>query len=92
VDLDSNKVISCVGDEASILPKRIGKRLRDALSGIMNNSMGEQTETTKNVLISEMTIRMFVETIGHFGSHIIHGVAGSTFDVCILCIIELNSI
>ena len=81
VDLDQNKVISCVGDEGSILPKRMAKRLRDALGGIMNNSMGEQTETRKNVLISEMVIRMFVESMGHYGNHIIHGPTGPTFDV-----------
>lgn len=69
VDLDQNKIISCVGDEGTILPKRIHRKLRDALQLVLN--LTDQKESTKNVLISECFIRMFVETMGHHAHHLV---------------------
>lgn len=69
MDLDQNKVISCVGDEGTILPKKIHRTLRDALQGALN--LSDQKDSTKNVLISECFIRMFVETMGHHANHIV---------------------
>jgi len=67
VDLDHNKVMSCVGDEGSILPKRIHRKVKDALQFVLN--LADQKESTKNALISECFIRMFVETLGHHSNH-----------------------
>lgn len=64
MDLDQRKILSAVGDEGSILPKRLYKKLREALASVLN--LADQTEYTKNVLISECFIRMFVETLGHY--------------------------
>jgi len=68
IDLDENKIVSCVGDEGTILPKRIHRKVRDALLQIL--SLTDQKDSTKNVLISECFIRMFVETLGHHGHHV----------------------
>ena len=69
IELDQNKVLSCVGDESNILPKRIYRKLRTALQFVVN--MPDQKEHTKNVLTSECFIRMFVETLGHYSNHIV---------------------
>lgn len=67
--MDQSKVLSCVGDENNILPKRIYRKIRNAIQFVLN--MPDQKESTKNVLISECFIRMFVETLGHFSNHIV---------------------
>lgn len=67
--MDNNKIISCVGDEGTILPKRIHRKLKDALQLVLN--LADQKDSTKNVLISECFIRMFVETMGHHAQHIV---------------------
>jgi len=83
VDLDQNKVISCVGDEGTILPKRIHRKLRDALQLAL--TLADQKESTKNVLISECFIRMFVETMGHHANHIVVQQDGlKLFEVCLI--------
>lgn len=69
VDLDQSKVISCVGDEGTILPKRIHRKLKEALLRVLD--LTDQKDSTKNVLISECFIRMFVETMGHHAHHIV---------------------
>jgi hypothetical protein len=69
VDLDANKIIRCVGDEGTILPKRIHHKLRDALQCVLH--LSDQGESTKNVLFSECFIRMFVDVLGHYGGHVV---------------------
>ena len=68
IDLDTNKVLRCVGDEGTILPKRIHNKLRDSLTCVLN--LSDQGDSTKNVLISECFIRIFVDIMGHYGNHI----------------------
>ena len=75
VDLDTNKILRCVGDEGSILPKRINRKLRESLQCVIN--LGDQGDAMKNVLFSECFIRMFVEIMGHFGNHITRQADGS---------------
>ncbi|ODM98279.1 Suppression of tumorigenicity 5 protein [Orchesella cincta] len=70
LDVDHGKIISCVGDEGTILPKRIHRKLRNALSQLVLDLAG-QKESTRNVLVSECFIRMFVETLGHYSNHIV---------------------
>lgn len=76
LDVENGKIISCVGDEGTILPKRIHRKLRNALSQLVLD-LADQKESTKNVLISECFIRMFVETLGHYSNHIITKPDGS---------------
>jgi len=81
LDVDHGKIISCVGDEGTILPKRIHRKLRNALSQLVLDLAG-QKESTRNVLVSECFIRMFVETLGHYSSHIVTKQDGTrAFDV-----------
>jgi hypothetical protein len=79
IDLDQNKVLSCVGDENNILPKRIYRKLRTALQFVV--SMPDQKEHTKNVLTSECFIRMFVETLGHYSAYFVKQDGVKVFDV-----------
>ncbi|XP_046615979.1 uncharacterized protein LOC124303147 isoform X1 [Neodiprion virginianus] len=69
VDLDSSKVISAVGDESSILPSRLQKGLKSALQLVSNNT--KTGDGSRNFLVSEAFLRVFVETCAHCDSHIV---------------------
>ncbi|CAH0383279.1 unnamed protein product [Bemisia tabaci] len=61
VDLDLGKVIISIGDELSILPTKVAKGLKAALQLNL-----PADSTTRNLLISEALVRLFVELIGHY--------------------------
>lgn len=68
VDLHLSKVICWVGDEQRILPKRIRNSLEPALQLVTTRS----TEGgSRNLLVSETFMRMFLEVCGHYRNHII---------------------
>ncbi|XP_046743028.1 uncharacterized protein LOC124409460 isoform X2 [Diprion similis] len=69
VDLDNSKVISAVGDESSILPSRLQKGLKSALQLVSNNT--KSGDGSRNFLVSEAFLRVFVETCAHCDSHIV---------------------
>ncbi|XP_059481996.1 DENN domain-containing protein 2B-like [Neocloeon triangulifer] len=68
VDLDSGKTLRCVGDECKILPVRLQKALFKVLQ--LASSTGEN-EPTRNVLVSEAFVRLFVEACGHYKNHVV---------------------
>ncbi|CAI9722833.1 Hypothetical predicted protein [Octopus vulgaris] len=68
LDLDRKHFVSNIGDESSILPKKIQKALRSALDSARNDI---ETEGSKNLMISEAFLRLFVEMVGHTESYIL---------------------
>lgn len=68
VDLDSGKVLHCVGDESTILPRRSIRRLMSDWDVTVN--ITQQAETARNALYSESFLRVFVDLCGHYGQHI----------------------
>ncbi|XP_065347656.1 DENN domain-containing protein 2B-like isoform X3 [Cloeon dipterum] len=75
IDLDTGKAIKCLGDECKILPVRLQKALFKVLQ--LASSTGEN-EPTRNVLVSEAFIRLFVEACGHYRNHIVMQQDGKT--------------
>lgn len=67
LDLDRKHFVSNIGDESSILPKKIQKALKSALD-ICRNDL--DSDGSKNLMISEAFIRLFVELVGHIGNHV----------------------
>ncbi|XP_015116308.1 uncharacterized protein LOC107040650 isoform X2 [Diachasma alloeum] len=68
VDLDTSKVLTAVGDEGSILPKRLQEGIRSALQLVTNNT--EHGDVIRNFLVSEAFLRVFVETCAHLETHL----------------------
>ena len=68
VDLDSGKVLHCVGDEGSILPRRSIRILKSAWQITVN--ITQQADSARNALYSESFLRMFVDLCGHYEQHI----------------------
>ena len=75
VDLDSGKVLHCVGDEASILPRATVKHLK--MTWDVTVTITQQQESIRNALFSESFVRMFVDLCGHYGQHIHSSQTGS---------------
>lgn len=69
VDLDESKILQGVGDEASILPSRLRRCLKVALQLVSNTT--QPGDASRNVLVSEAFVRMFVEMCGHYRNHIV---------------------
>lgn len=69
VDLDEKRILQCVGDEMSILPPRLRRCLKIALQLVTNTT--QPWDASRNVLVSEAFVRMFVEVCGHYRNHII---------------------
>jgi hypothetical protein len=69
VDLDESRVVQGVGDEASILPSRLRRCLKVALQLVTSTT--QPWDASRNVLISEAFVRMFVEACGHYRNHIV---------------------
>ena len=67
--MDTGQIISCVGDESSILPARIRRCLKSALQLVEAASIMEPA--AHHVLVSEAFIRSWVELCGHFETHIV---------------------
>lgn len=68
VDLDEERILQCVGDEMSILPLRLRRCLKTALQLVTNTT--QPWDASRNVLVSEAFVRMFVEVCGHYRNHI----------------------
>ena len=69
VDLDESRILQGVGDEASILPTRLRRCLKVALQLVTNTT--QPRDASRNVLVSEAFVRMFVEVCGHYRNHIV---------------------
>jgi hypothetical protein len=69
VGLDESRVLQGVGDEASILPSRLRRCLKVALQLVTNTT--QPWDASRNVLVSEAFVRMFVEVCGHYRNHIV---------------------
>ncbi|KDR16140.1 DENN domain-containing protein 2C [Zootermopsis nevadensis] len=69
VDLDESQVLRSVGDESSILPSRLRRCLKVALQLVTNTT--QPWDASRNVLVSEAFVRMFVEVCGHYRNHIV---------------------
>ncbi|KAJ9593008.1 hypothetical protein L9F63_015327, partial [Diploptera punctata] len=69
IDLDEARILQGVGDEASILPTRLRRCLKVALQLVTNTT--QPRDASRNVLISEAFVRMFVEVCGHYRNHIV---------------------
>ncbi|XP_022082706.1 suppression of tumorigenicity 5 protein-like isoform X2 [Acanthaster planci] len=79
VDIDSKDFYTVVGDEATIIPKKLSHALERALTDICGSltepSYGSEDDISsedheaKNRAISEVFIRYFVETCGHYVNH-----------------------
>ncbi|GAB1602840.1 suppression of tumorigenicity 5 protein-like isoform X1 [Argonauta hians] len=68
LDLDRKHFVSNIGDESSILPKKLQKALKSALETARNDI---DTDGSKNLMISEAFLRLFVELVGHTESYIL---------------------
>ena len=77
VDLDSGKVLHCVGDESTILPRRSIRKLCSDWEVTVN--ITQQAETARNALYSESFLRVFVDLCGHYEQHINIGDSGEKF-------------
>ena len=69
VDLDEKRILQCVGDEMSILPPRLRRCLKIALQLVTNTT--QPWDASRNVLVSEAFVRMFVEVCGHYRNHMV---------------------
>ncbi|XP_067000147.2 uncharacterized protein [Anabrus simplex] len=69
VDLEESRILQCVGDESTILPARLKRGLKLALQLVDGTT--QEHEPSRNVLVSEAFVRMFVEVCGHYTTHIV---------------------
>lgn len=67
VDLDEGRLCCSVGDESTILPTRLRRCLKVALQLVTT----QESDASRNVLISEAFLRMFVEVCGHYQTYIV---------------------
>lgn len=67
VDLDRKQVLRSAGDEMTLLPKKVQKALKTALNMCKVDSDARNSQW---LMVSEAFLRMFVETVGHFGQYI----------------------
>ncbi|XP_067655162.1 DENN domain-containing protein 2A-like isoform X1 [Haliotis asinina] len=68
VDLDKKQFVRSIGDEATLLPKKLQKALKTAINMCKIDS---ESETSQWLMVSEAFMRMFIEIMGHFGEHIV---------------------
>ncbi|XP_075044632.1 DENN domain-containing protein 2B isoform X2 [Mixophyes fleayi] len=78
VDLGSDRFIKQMDDEDSLLPRKLQAALEQALErkgeliGQDSDSDTDEEYNTLNGLVSEVFIRFFVETIGHYSLFLAH--------------------
>jgi hypothetical protein len=63
VDLDNNALLESLGDEATIVPRKLQKALTGALKDTDRDS--------RDAVVFEAFLRLFVETIGHYTDYIL---------------------
>jgi len=56
-------------DEMTILPNSMNRALKEALQLVRNCTT--PSESSRNVLVSEAFVRLFVELCGHYQNHIV---------------------
>ncbi|XP_033753036.1 suppression of tumorigenicity 5 protein-like [Pecten maximus] len=66
-DLNKKQMIRSNGDEGTLIPKLIQKAMKTALNMCKNDS---DASSAKNLMVSEVFLRFFVEAIAHFAEHI----------------------
>lgn len=64
MNLDTSTIICYMGDESDIIPKRLHKGLIVALELVTEATQSD--DRTRNVLVSEAFVRMFVEACGSY--------------------------
>jgi len=67
VDVDNHRFLQRMGDEKSILPKKLHRALSSALE--MAKS---ENQSLRNVMVAEAFLRFFLETTGSFNHFMIH--------------------
>ncbi|KAK3777120.1 hypothetical protein RRG08_055865 [Elysia crispata] len=67
VDLDKKSIVKCQGDESSILPRKVQRALKTAINMCKIDSDAQNNQW---LMVAEAFLRMFIETIGHFTSHV----------------------
>ncbi|KAL8614128.1 hypothetical protein ACOMHN_026345 [Nucella lapillus] len=74
VDLDKRQVLRSVGDEATILPKKVQKALKTAINMCKIDSEALKSQW---LMVSEAFLRMFIEVVGHFPHYVCSQQGGS---------------
>ncbi|GAB6022826.1 DENN MADD domain containing [Chamberlinius hualienensis] len=95
VDLDSGLIVREVGDETTIIPKKVYKALSTALKLIRHRTGNEDDEdegySPGSTLVAEAFLRMFIELVGHYQQHITLSPDGKkTFDRESFCMAPLS--
>ncbi|RUS72247.1 hypothetical protein EGW08_019988 [Elysia chlorotica] len=67
VDLDKKSIVQCQGDESNILPRKVQRALKTAINMCKIDSDAQNAQW---LMVAEAFLRMFIETIGHFTSHV----------------------
>ena len=70
MDLDAQTLIQCVGDEATILPRRLSRTLSEALKLAACLPGGDPAPGVASVMLAETLLRLFVEVCGHYRAHL----------------------
>lgn len=83
VDLGTDRFIRQMDDEACLLPRKLQAALEQSLeqrNDIINqdsdSESDEECTTSLNSVVSEVFIRFFLETIGHYSLFLTHGERG----------------
>jgi len=83
VDIEEDKIKYCCKDEKSILPSKLRKSLKTALDLAVSKN---KSENDMKATISEAFLRFFVETCGHYRTHIKFQNGRNTFEVRLLIV------
>ncbi|XP_043244210.1 DENN domain-containing protein 2B-like [Amphibalanus amphitrite] len=70
VDLDEPSLVQSVGDEATILPRRLSRTLAEALKLAACLPGGDPAPGVASVMLAETLLRLFVEVCGHYRGHL----------------------
>lgn len=90
VDIEESRVVVSCKDENSILPPKLRKSLRSALT-LATTALPATAlpDSEQNVLVSETFLRFFVEVCGHYAHHVLPQPDGlKAFQVCYLPIVK----
>ena len=70
MDLDAPSLVQSVGDEATILPRRLSRTLSEALKLAACLPGGDPAPGVASVMLAETLLRLFVEVCGHYRAHL----------------------